>query len=172
MPPSKGIGGFFRNVVSRINRGIRNVLGTPEEQPPPRFPPVERGPAEPPPSFPGDVLPPLGAEQPPDYGVYGPPPGGEPVYEGPPTPPWYGNEVMLTDDYGNLLPEGGGWTANDWFRQSLEPVSDTLEKFGIDNVDIIFQLIDQGYDYDWYDEKGKRHSGLFRDWHEAGGENS
>lgn len=95
-----------------------------------------------------------------------------PSYEEPAplaTEAWFGNEVTV---YGpgpafEPLPPGGGFTAADWFDQTLRPKEDLLRDWGLDNIDILEQLISRGYDYTYIDEEGIERSGLWRDWRDA-----
>jgi hypothetical protein len=93
-----------------------------------------------------------------------------PSFEEPaPVEPWLGNEVTI---YGpgpdfEALPPGGGFTAEDWFDQALRPKEDLLRDWGLDNIDIIEQLISRGYDYTYIDFDGQEKSGLWRDWRDA-----
>lgn len=93
-----------------------------------------------------------------------------PPPEEPGAPPWE-EEVTLTDDYGNYVETDELMTFEKWMDETRMPREYLLNKYGIDNIDIIEQLIDQGYDYDiyGYNRKGQlvRKSGLWRDFREA-----
>lgn len=169
---------WFTRGISRVNNAVRTGLqrafgGTqPTVQPPARdirFPEPEE-----PPFIPlGGQL----APTPADYGedeIYGE--EEEPVYEQEPLPGLeeeYPDEVTLYDDYFQAVETDRLMTANDWLKEAQTNRGQALyDKYGVDNLDMIRQLKDQGYDYTFikFDKrKGvyREYSGLWRDWREA-----
>src|SRR5215469_13307266 len=155
-------GGFLRRIVNNVNSAIRSVT----RQPPP---PRPRGPSQ----LPGEVFPaePIAPSEP----VAQEPFFAEPTPPVEPWPEWFGNEVTIYNDFfepidtnlltGERLPP---MTETDWFAEAVNNDQATLvAKYGIDHVDIIKELIREGYDYQYVGKDGKLHSGLFRDWREA-----
>jgi hypothetical protein len=55
-------------------------------------------------------------------------------------PDWYGNEVQLEDDYGDWVETDRPMTVQDWLQEALRPKEYLLDKYGIDNIDILRQL--------------------------------
>lgn len=65
--------------------------------------------------------------------------------------PWYGEEITLYDAWGNPIPEGGGWTINDWYGEVLRTKGELVSRYGLGNIDLIYQLMALGMwdDDDW-----------------------
>lgn len=117
----------FKSGVSRLNNAIRGEgVGAP---------PLFQLPYEPP-SFPAE---PGGG-----YGdiIYTPP---EETYDE--FPDWFGNEITIENAYS----EPFSHTKEEWFSEVLESKEYLLDKYGLDNLEIIFSLEDAGYwdDDDW-----------------------
>lgn len=62
-----------------------------------------------------------------------------------------GNEVQLEDDYQQPVETDRAMTAQDWLDEALLPKDVLIDKYGIDNVDIMRALEKQGLitDEDW-----------------------
>lgn len=77
---------------------------------------------------------------------------GTPAWPGQ-TPAWFGNEVELEDDYQERIETDQPMTTQDWLNEALLPADVLVDKYGIDNLDIMRALEKQGlisYE-DWED---------------------
>jgi len=116
-----------------------------------------------------DWLPPWTVRQTASFPITGYRDWEEPVSIGP-GPGWYEDEFTV---YGSgisgfePLPPGGGFTPADWYDQAMRPAWQLRRDWGVDNLDIMEQLIRAGYDYIYIDEDGVERSGLWRDWRDA-----
>jgi hypothetical protein len=148
----------FSSAVSRFIRSIGGG-GRQERQPPSRGPVVPPRPPTPAPPRPGPSLPdrpPIGE---PPGGPTMPPGGGQPPFGGAGggtigggyDEPWFGNEITLYDAWGNPIPPGGGWTFNDWYGELMRTKSELVSRYGIGNIDLIYQLMALGQwdEEDW-----------------------
>lgn len=120
----------FTNAVSNVLTGIGRAIGG--ERPEPRPSPGE----EPSGGYGGDWGEDGGDLLDEDY--EGEPYGG-PFPQGE-EPDWYGNEVQLEDDYGDWVETSRPMTVDDWLQEALRPKEYLLDKYGIDNIDILRQL--------------------------------
>lgn len=82
-----------------------------------------------------------------------------------PVEDWFGNEVTLYGPGPGFEPYS--LTQEQWFDEALLPKEILLEKYGLDNIDIMEQLTLRGMDYTYIDWDGEERSGLWRDWRDA-----
>lgn len=113
----------FTSTVSNILTGIGRAIGG-EQQTPAPSPPQDTG----------------------DYGGgiadddYEDEPYGGPFPPGTDQPDWFGNEWTPTDDYGDYVATDRPMTVEDWLQEALRPKEYLLDKYGIDNLDILRQM--------------------------------
>src|SRR5215472_15837665 len=153
---------WFTRGIRNVSRGIGNALQRAfgGEQPAPTPVGQDR-------RFP--VRPPIVEPTPADYFEE------EPAEEEEPFIPlggqWgeYGTTEPLYTLYGDGEHAGQSWTMTgpEWLGEAYLSRFELLELYGLDNLDVVEQLMDAGYDYDYISPiTGKHISGIWHDWRE------
>ena len=81
----------------------------------------------------------------------------------------YGTTEPLYTLYGDGEHAGQSWTMTgpEWLGEAYLSRFELLELYGLDNLDVVEQLMDAGYDYDYISPiTGKHISGIWHDWRE------
>lgn len=156
---------WFTRGINRINDAAKNLLGSiGGEQPTPAEEVEEQEYIAPPPE-----------EE--EYEDEYEEPYEQPIQPPPEEPPlgggWdYGTEPTYRL-YGDGAHAGEHWdkTGPEWIGEAYLSNYELIELYGLDNLDVLEQLIDEGYDYDYISEiTGEVISGVWHDWREIYGE--